>query len=188
MNDKTLKRVVLVYLLLIPVTWLLTEFVWGGLHGALIGLKLGKALQDPKRSAEITSFMTQHGLSEKASRKDRDQWFEKLSPEEQKEFQNIIMTSTKIKNVAGFGSTFTACAIVFGLIGFVGGILTKAWISVGILPLISFLMNNPVMRFGVIHDMPFSQKAIIVLTSQFLVCYIFAYLGAMLSIKIARQR
>lgn len=188
MEDKTLKRVVLVYLLLFPVMWLLIEGVWGGLHGALFGLKIGKALKDPQSSTEITSFMRQHGLSEKTLRKDSEQWFEKLTPLEQKEFQKIIMKSVDMKGIAGFGSTFAVCAIVFGLVGFLSGILTKAWIPVGILPLVSFLLNNPVLKFGVIRDLQFSQKAIIVVVSQFLVCYIFAYLGTMISRKVGGRR
>ena len=188
MNEKALNRVVLVYLLLVPVTWLLIEAVWGGLHGALGGLKIGKALRNPHSSAEITSYMKQHGLSENASRKDSEQWFERLSPEEKREFQRMIMRSININSIAGFGSTFAVCVTVFGLVGFFSGLLTKAWISVGILPLVSFLLNNLVLRFGVIRDMPFSQKVIIVLVSQFLVCYLFAYLGAMLSIKVAERR
>ncbi len=45
MNKDTYKRLLIVYLLLIPVMWLLTEGVWGGLHGALGGIKIGKPFQ-----------------------------------------------------------------------------------------------------------------------------------------------
>jgi hypothetical protein len=162
--------------------------VWGGLHGAIGGLRIGKAFQDPQKMKEVTTFMKEHGLSESASREESQSWIENLSPQDKAEFQKMIMKSVKMKDIAGFGSTFAVCVIVFGMIGFLSGILTKAWKYVGILLLISFLLNNPVLRFRVIHDMPFSQKAIIVLVSQFLICYIFAYLGASLSIKVARKR
>ena len=188
MDNKKLRRVIVVYFLLIPLMWLLTETVWAGLHGVLGGLKIGKALQNPQRSEEIKAFLKQHGLSEKASRKESKEWFEKLTSEEKKEFQELIAKSVDIKNVAGFGSTFSVCVIVFGIIGILSGLLTKVWITAGIFPLISFLLNNPVLRFGVIRNMPLSQKAIIVLGSQFLACYILAYIGATLSVKVATRR
>ena len=187
MNNQTLKRVILVYMVLIPVMWLLTETVWGGLHGVLGGLKIGKALQNPQTSEEITAFMKRHGLTEKASRKDSEEWLKKLTMKEQDEFQKIIMKSVNIKSIAGFGSTFAVCFLVFGGVGFLSGALTKTWIYVGILPLISFLLNNPILRFGIIHDMPTNQKIIIVLVSQFLISYIFAYIGATISNRVQKK-
>lgn len=188
MQSDKLKRIFLVYMVLIPVMWLLTEAVWGGLHGALLGLKLGKALRNPQTSEEFTAFMKQHGLSEKATQKESEEWFGKLTAKERGEFQGILQKSVDIKNVIGFGSTFAVCVIVFGAVGFIGGIFTRTWIYVGILPLISFLLNNPIFRFGAIHDMPFGQKAAIVLASQFLACYIFSYAGTMLSMAISKRR
>ncbi len=189
MNNATLKRVVLVYLVLIPVMWLFTEIVGGGLHGALGGLRIGKALQtNPQTAEEIMAFLKQHGFSENASRKESQEWFNKLTMEEQAEFKKILMKSVDINSIAGFGSTFAVCVIVFGGIGFLSGLLTKTWIYVGIFPIVSFLINNPVVRFSVIRDMPVSQKVTIVVASQFLASYAFAFIGATLSIKVAERR
>lgn len=168
--------------------WLLTEMVWGGLHGTLSGVKIAKALQDPQTSDEITTFMNKHGMSESASIEENTTWLENLSPQNKAEFQNLIMKSVTIKQLAGFGSTFTVCVIVFGMIGFLGGILTKTWIYIGILPIISFLLNNPILRFGIIRDMPNNQKIIIVLIAQFLACYMFAYIGVLLNRSLSKKR
>ena len=186
--NKTLKRVILVYAVLIPVMWLLTETVWGGLHGALGGLSMVKVLLNPQTQEEIMSFAKQHGLSKQASREETKEWFKKLNKEDREEFQKIVMKSVNVKNIAGFGSTFAVCVIVFGGVGLLSGALTRTWLYVGILPFISFFLNNPILRFGVIRDMPVSQKAIIVLVSQFGASYIFAYIGSTISDKVARKR
>jgi len=180
MDDKKLSRFILVYFFLIPVMWLLTEAVWGGVHGALGGLKIGKALQDPKKLNEVTVFMNKHGISESASKEESKAWVENLSPEDKAEFQKVIMQSVKMEDIVTFGSAFAVCLIVFGLIGLISGAFTKTWLFVGILPGISFLLNNPVIRFRTILNLSDGQRLALVVFGQFLACYIFAFTGAYL--------
>ncbi|KAF0145431.1 MAG: hypothetical protein FD156_1001 [Nitrospirae bacterium] len=180
MKDNNMKRVVIVYLILIPVMWLLTETVWGGVHGTLGGIKIGKSFQDPKKLNEVTAFMKKHGISESASKSESKAWIENLSPEDKKEFEKIIMQSVKIEEIVTFGSALAVCVIVFGLIGLISGATTKTWLVVGILPGISFLMNNPVIRFNSILHISDSQKIIMVLIGQVLASYVFAFIGASL--------
>lgn len=129
MNNSNLKRVIIVYLVLIPVMWLLTEAVWGGLHGALGGIKIGKSLQDPKKLNEVTAFMKKHGISESASKDESKSWVENLSPKDKAEFQKLVMQSVRIEEIVTFGSAFVVCLIVFGLIGLISGALTKTCYS-----------------------------------------------------------
>jgi hypothetical protein len=51
---------------------------------------------------------------------------------------------------------------------------------------VSFALNNPVRRYGIIADMPFSEKFLVVLFAQFGASYLLAYLGAQLRIRIAK--
>lgn len=188
MNDKKLSRFILVYFLLIPVMWLLTEAVWGGVHGALGGIRIGKAFQDPKKLNEVTAFMKKHGLSEPASKDESKSWVENLSPEDKAEFQKLIMQSVKIEDIVTFGSAFVVCLIVFGLIGLISGMVTKTWLFAGIFPAISFLLNNPIIRFRSILNIPLHQKIIMVLAGQFLACYAFAFIGAFLCNAIKKRK
>lgn len=179
---------IIVYLVLLPVMWLLTEAVWGGLHGALGGIKIGKSLQDPTKLNEVTAFMKKHGISESASKEESKSWVENLSPEDKAEFQKIVMQSVRIEEIVTFGSAFVVCLIVFGLIGLISGALTKTWIFAGIFPGISFVLNNPVIRFQSILHISFNQKIIMVLVGQFLACYAFAFIGAFLCNAIKKRK
>ena len=175
-------------MVLIPVMWLLTEGVWGGLHGALLGVKIGMALRDPQKSAEIMKFMKEHGITEAASKQQAESWIENLPQRDKEQFQRIILKSIKEKGFVTFGSAFAVCVIVFGLLGLISGALTKTWHFVGFFPAISFLINNPVIRFRAILPIPLSQKVAIVLVGQFLACYLFAFLGALLCVKMNKRK
>ena len=191
MDDKKISRFILVYFLLIPVMWLLTEAVWGGIHGVISGIKIGKSLQDPSKLNEVTAFMKKHGISESASETESEAWVENLSPDDKKEFDNIVMQSVKIEEIVTFGSALAVCVIVFGLVGLISGAATKTWLFVGIFPGISFLLNNPVIRFKSILHMSDSQKITMVLIGQVLASYVFAFIGASLCkrrLKIKRQK
>lgn len=188
MDDNKISRFILVYFLLIPVMWLLTEAVWGGLHGALGGIKIGKSLQDPKKLTEVTAFMKKHGISESATKDESKSWVENLSADDKEEFQKLVMQSVRIEDIVTFGSAFLVCLIVFGLIGLISGALTKTWLFAGIFPGISFVLNNPVIRFQAILNIPLHQKIIMVLVGQFLACYVFAFIGAFLCNAIKKRK
>jgi|GEM_PF-2633960 len=187
MKDNNMKRVVIVYLIMIPVMVLLTEFLWGALHGALGGLKIGKLLQDPQKSKELTDFMKKHGFNEEMSKEEASSFMEKLSPKDKAEFQDILFKSIKKEDLINFKTASAACALIFGAVGFTSGALTKTWQSVGFLLIVSFLLNNPIMRFGAINKIPMTQKAIIIL-SQFVAAYVFAFLGAYLCNAAAKRK
>jgi hypothetical protein len=178
MDKKKIIRFVLVYILLIPVIWFLSAAVWGGVHGVLIGTTIGKNLQDPKKLNEVKEFMKKHGLSESASKEESKSWVENLSPEDKAEFQKLAMPSFKIENVVTFDSALVVCLIVFGIVGLISGLATKTWLLSGILPAISLLPISPISKFRCILHISIEQKIILVLLGQFLVCYIFAYIGA----------
>lgn len=177
MISRPVKRIVIVYMLLLPVMYLLTETVWGGLHGALAGLAIAKASQGGDLAQELSEFMKKHDIREPKSRDEAVQFWQSLSPEEKAEFETLVKKSVNLGSFAGFGSTFGVCLIVFGFIGIVSGIFTRTWKYVGILPLISFVINNPIIRFGIIKNMPVQQKIIVIAVAQFGASYLLAYLG-----------
>jgi len=188
MNNGKLKRIILVYMVLIPVMWILTEGVWGGLHGILIGSKIGMALREPQKSTELINFMKEHGITESTSKEEAESWTKNLSQKDREQFQVILLKTISEKNLVSFGSALAVCIIVFGLIGLVSGALTKTWLFAGIFPGISFVLNNPVIRFQSILHISLNQKIIIVLVGQFLACYIFAFTGAYLCNRTKKEK
>jgi len=188
MDGKKIIRFLLVYILLIPIMWIIYSAVWGGVHGVLGGITISKSLQDPQKSNEIIEFTQKHGLSLSASKKESKAWVENLSPKDKAEFQKLAMQSVKIDDIITFGSVFMVSLISFSIIGLISGIATKTWLLVGIFPAISFLLNFPSSRFHSIANITLEQKIIIVLVGQFLACYFFAILGALLAIRVAQKR
>lgn len=87
----------------------------------------------------------------------------KLSDEDQYELGAIF----RKYEVVTFSSTFVASALAFGCIGFLTAIVTSSWIFVGLFTVVSFALNNPVSRYAIIADMPFSEKFLVVLFAQF---------------------
>ena len=85
-----------------------------------------------------------------------------------------------------FVVTMFVSAVVFGLAGFLGGLLARSWLLAGAVPAFSFLTTNPVTRFPMAKDLPVLQKVIVIVFAQFAVCYLLVYWGARLSTR--RQR
>ena len=82
-----------------------------------------------------------------------------------------------------FAVTIFVSFVVFCITGFLGGFIARAWVLAGAVPAISFLTNNPVVRFPMAKDLPMLEKIIVVVFAQLSVCYILAYLGARLGLK-----
>ena len=63
MDSKEIAKLIIVYIILIPVTWLLSAMVTGGVGGYIAGQRIAKAYSDPQSSNELRAFMNSRGLS-----------------------------------------------------------------------------------------------------------------------------
>ena len=187
MDSKELLKLIIVYMILIPVTWLLSVMVTGGVGGYISGQRIAKAYSDPQTSNELGAFMKKHGFTASMTNEESKLQFEKLSPQEKAEFKKIIPSSVKVEDMFSFGSIFVICVIVFSIIGFLSGILTKTWIPVGIFPLI-VLSLDPLRQFIVYGYMGTGQKVITVLVGQFATCYALAYSGVLVAKRFSRKK
>lgn len=175
-------RLVIIYLLAVPLLSLFIEVSWGITHGLLSGHSLRK---DPTFSDALTKFLNERGIDlRQAQGESRALMKNKFSDQDKAELEKII----RKYQVVTFGSTFLASALAFGLIGFLTAILTSSWMLVGLLPLASFALNNPIRRYAIIADIPFGEKLLVVFLAQFGASYLFAYLGAELRIRRAKKR
>jgi len=176
-------RLVIVYLLAVPVLSLFIEVGWGTTHGVLAGLSI-----DPTFSDAVTKFANERGIYLSPTQGDSRAWMNKLSDKDRVELEKMTAEHVRKHKVVTFGSTFFASALAFGLVGLLTAILTRSWIFVGLVPLTSFALNNPIMRYAIIDDMPFGEKLLVVLLAQFGAIYLFAYLGAKLRIRKTQGR
>jgi len=184
MDPKKIAKLLIIYMILIPITWILSVMVTGGV-GGYGGQRIAKAYSDPQPGNELGAFMKQHGLTESMTKEESKLQYEKLSPQERADFKKIVAKTAKVEDMFNFRSIFVICVIVFSIIGFLSGILTKTWIPVGIFPLI-VLSLDPLRQFIVYGYMTASQKIITVLGGQFLICYAFAYLGVAMAKRFSR--
>jgi len=188
MDLKRFSKLFIVYIILIPVAWLLSFMVAGGVGGYIGGQMIAKAYSDPQTSNELCEFMKKHGLTESMTKEESKLQFEKLSSQEKAEYRKILFREVKIDDIFDFGSIFVICVIVFSFIGFFSGVLTKLWVPAGIFPIIVLSLEDPIRRFIVYGFMPNTQKVITVVIGQFIICYVFAYIGALLAKRFSKNK
>jgi hypothetical protein len=185
--DKRFVKMFIVYIILIPVTWILSVVVAGGVYGYIGGQRIAKVYSERQPGDELSEFMKKHYFSQSMTKDEAILQFKKLSPQDKAEYKRILFSKIKIDDIESFGSIFIICLIVCGLIGALSGILTRMWLPAGIFPLI-ILSLDPIRHYIIYGYMSLGQKIITVLFAQFVSCYIFAYLGSLLAKKFSRKK
>jgi hypothetical protein len=158
---------------------LLTESVWGFAVGVLIGARAGA---DYVTQEEVSGILRQRGI-EAPSQPDAN-WYERLPSAARKDIQDVI--KKKLTDVNWFKVTLAHSAFVFAVAGFVFGFLSRTHVLVGLLVVLSFAVNNPVVRFPHAETLGFQQKLLVVAV-QFMVCYLSGYCGSRLAFRWDRR-
>jgi hypothetical protein len=171
-------RALVVYLLAVAVAWILTEAVWGATVGIVGGLSIAR---NPEYQQKVLSLMKDKGVDSDASRAEARKAYQNMSKEERQELME--MTKEVLSDVNWLFVTVFVSAVVFGIVGFFGGLIARAWLLAGAVPALSFALNNPVIRFGMAKGLSTLQKVAVVILAQFAVCYLLAYCGARLGLK-----
>jgi hypothetical protein len=187
MDNKRFFKVIIIYIILIPVTWILSAAVTGGVYGFIGGKRIAKAYSDTQLGNEMSDFMKKHGFSESMTKEESQQQFEKLSPQDKAEFKRILFKRVATDDILDFGSIFAICVIVFSFIGLLSGLFTRIWIPAGIFPIVALLID-PIRHFIVYGYMSSSQRVITTVFGQFAICYAFAYLGALLAKRFSKNK
>ncbi|MHC4502678.1 MAG: hypothetical protein ACYTFI_05175 [Planctomycetota bacterium] len=170
-------RSALVYLVALPLVYVLTEVLWGATGGLLGGLVIAR---DPEYQQKVASFLEERGIDERADAKAAKSAYGSLSQEDKKELER--MTLAIMARVNWFYVTLFVSAAVFALVGFLGGFAARGWILAGTVPALSFLVHNP-LRFRMARDLPTGQTVIVIALAQFAVCFALAYCGARLGLR-----
>ena len=175
-------RALSAYLFALAAAFILTEVVWGATGGAVCGLYMRR---NPVYREKAISFLRERGINPDSNSADLTKSYQSLSEEDKREYMKIAKELAKeaIRYVNWFYMTFFVSAVVFGLVGFLGGLFARGWLLAGAVPALSFLTNNPLIRFGMAKGISTFQKVIVVILAQFAVCYLLAYCGARLGCK-----
>ena len=173
-------RVFVVYLAALAMAWILTEGVWGATGGLVGGLSIAR---NPEYIQKVTSFLKDKGADPNASRAEARKAYQGLCLSKGDKQELMKMSKETLSDINWFPVTIFVSAIVFGTVGFLGGLIARAWLFAGAVPALSFLLNNPVIRFNMAKDLSTLQKVIVVVPAQFAVCYLLAYCGARLGLR-----
>jgi len=160
--------------------FVLIEVTMGVTVGALSGMRIGS---NEFSQQQITERLKAKGIKESDIPKSvfgDEAWYKKLPPDIRKDLENEARRI--LQDINWFIVTLAVSAFVFAVVGFLCGFLNRAFIPIGILVVLSFLVNNPVVRFPHAKDLGLLQKGIVVL-AQFGICYLFGYLGALLGMR-----
>lgn len=172
MKNQITIRALIVCAIAIGVAWLLTEMVWGATAGIAGGLSIKK---NPDYQQKVAAFLKDKGIDTQTDPMAARSAIAKLTPEDRKELN--VMSRDAMRDVNWFAVTLLVSVIVFGGVGFLSGIIAKSWTLAPLIPVVSFLLNNPIIRFPMAKELPLLQKTIVV-TLQFIVCIGLAFLGA----------
>lgn len=176
-------RAYVAYLIGLAAAWILTEVVWGATGGIVAGLIVAR---DPQYQQKVDSFLKERGVDPQTDAAGARSAYQSLSKEDKEELMKL--SKEAMAHVNWFCVTLFVSAVVFGLVGFLGGLFSRAWLLAGAVPALSFLTNNPVVRFLLARELPVLQKVIVIVLAQFAVCYCLAYCGARLGLRRQRQR
>lgn len=167
MNNKSNLKTAIFYSVCFIILVVLIEAIWGLTVGVLIGANLG------------TQEEVEHIMKEKDTKaKTNDEgWHNNLPPDTKEDIEKKVKLN--LQRINWFGVTLAVSAFVFAFVGFLCGFLNRAFVPIGIIVVLSFFVDNPVVRFPHANALSTMQKAIVVLT-QFAFCYLFGYLGASL--------
>jgi hypothetical protein len=171
-------RALLVYVVALAAAWILIEVVWGATSGLLGGLSIAR---NQEYQQKIASFMKDEGVDFGASRAESLKAYQALSEKDKKELME--MSKKIVSDINWFSISIFVSAVVFGIVGFLGGLISRTWLLAGAVPALSFLLNNPVIRFQIAKDISTLQKVVVVVFAQFAVCYLLAYFGARLGLR-----
>ena len=181
MKNQLSLRAILVCLISLAAAWLMIELVWGASGGLIGGLTLS---QNPEYQKKLTEFLKAKGIDTNDASQMRAA-IKRLSREDRKEMLRI--TKDALAGTNWFVVCIIVSGIVFGVIGFLGGLTSRGWVLIGLLPLFSLLTNNPIVRFGLARSLPAFQKVVIVLIQLF-VCVGLAFLGSILARKRMKKK
>ncbi|MBU1050377.1 hypothetical protein KKG90_10185 [Candidatus Bipolaricaulota bacterium] len=168
-------RAFVVYLACLAAASILAGIVWAGTVGAIGGLSIAR---DQEYQQQITTFMQDKGIGADASRAQVEHVLDNLSEEEQNQLSAI--SESLLGELNWFLVAAAASAILFGVIGLLGGLISRAWLLAGAVPILALLFSKSMIRLSGVQDLGVLEKAIVVVFAQIALCCLFAYLGSRL--------
>lgn len=176
-------RAILVYMIGWVVVGILGDVVWG----ATAGLIAVQTLRNNPLSMEmIRVFGIEKGLDAAHDSTEARSAIKALSTEGRRDLEEIGKVAFGKTN--WFLVTLFVSAVAFGIVGFLGGFFARVWLLAGVVPILSLLTNNSVLRFPFARDLSLEQKAAVIVFSQFAVSWALAYCGARLGLKRHRRK
>jgi len=175
-------RPIIVNVIAVITAGILIELAWALAGGIVGGIMIARDVEFQNR---VTAFMQERGIDVKAKPDSARTVYEKLSPQDRKRLDD--MTHDVLRRINWFPVALFVNIGVYGLIGFLGGFFARVWLVAGVIPILTLLTNNPVVRFEAVIGLPLPDKIVIVLV-QLAAAGLLASYGARLGAKRAEKR
>lgn len=193
MSNKSVWKIILVYIIGLLLSWMLIEITWGFTVVSLTSLR---ATYDKAFQEEVSKILKDKGITESEIEPSKSifggqDWYENLPPEVKNDLEKAgkrILQERIFPSTNWFGVTLFVSAFVFAIVSFLCSFITRSFLFIGLIPALSFFVNNPLVRFAQACELNLLQKAIIVLFAQFGICYLFGYMGALFGKKRDKKR
>ncbi len=169
-------RIFISFLICIPLMFILVHIAWG--------VTLGIIASDKAFNEEILSFFKDRGVVLPEDQEvNYGDWYNSLPAEVKKDFENTIR-QYQLQKINWFIIEFMVSVFTFAVTGFFYGYVSRTFISAGIIVILSFITVNPLKSFsGLMKDLSYIQKLIIITIAQFGISYLFGYIGSLLGNK-----
>lgn len=203
-------RTIVVYLIAFAATSSLIGLVWATTGGVVGGLSI---VINRESALEICSFVEERGIDptevndtdlelffqkfqdpnnfnlELSSQKFCDKFFDKLSEKDKEKLKEKLneFIQKVVSGINWFYVTLFVSAVVFSIVGFLGGFFSKGWLIAGSVPILSLQSNSSIFCFVKANNLLITQKVLVVII-QLVMCSLLAYFGAVVSIKRGQRK
>ncbi len=161
--------------------WVLMPLAWAG---ALAGFSALGSAEDRQLSQQVGELLEKNGVAagdvpdglymrvEKA----------KTIPAAQQDLEALVKGHT-VPHVSWFGLALIVGVVVFGVVSAVCCKVTMDATLVGAMPVVNFLIGNPVLRFSLRGRLDSAAQSFILLVVEIGICYLCGWMAASIAAK-----
>ncbi len=176
-----------IYLVAAALSWFVVSLTWSA-----AGLVLGGAgvAGDEAVREEMREILQRHGVPVEdfpETTTERIRWVRELPPGAREDMQALIQREV-LSRTNWFVPALIVSGVVFGVLGLLAGFFSREYVLVGVVPVLTFFIRNPLTYMEPARGLPWVRQLLIVAVGQFGAVYLFGWLGARLGRKRDRRR
>ncbi len=172
---------IVIFVVGLVAVWLLMPLAW---MGAVAGFNaLGNA-EDRQLSQQVAELLQKNGVAAGDVPAGLYMRVEKAkSIPAAEEGLKALLKGRTVPHVSWFGMALIVSVVLFGVVSAVCCKFTMDATFVGVIPVLNFLLGNPILHFSMSSRLNSGVQSLIVLAAQIGVCYLFGSLTAKMATR-----